>query len=128
MLALAYEKLDKIVLSVREFEQVKSLDPGNRSASEGLSRLHKVIHQDDDLKKSLARARSQEQSIEKEKAPIQKSVSAVVETSSQEKKAPVEAKVETQTDTDTEFKQLEEQKLNGNNFFKESNSILITIN
>ena len=120
--------MDKIVLSIREFEQVKSLDPGNRQASEGLSRLHKVVHKDDDLKRSLERARSQEQSIEKEKVPIQKSVSAVVETSSQEKNAPVEAKVETQTDTDTEFKQLEEQKVNGNNFFKESKLIFIIIN
>lgn len=112
--------MDKIAKSLQDYESVKHLNPSNMNASEGLRRLHQLINKDEDLKRSIEKARSQElpkaQQNNKENAPPKKTVSNVPQTNG--------AKV----DTEAVYNECEELKKKGNESFKESTENYLKFN
>ncbi|CAD8111816.1 unnamed protein product [Paramecium sonneborni] len=56
---MAYERLDKVVLSKLDFLRVKDLDPGNLQASQALDRLSKIMSQEENNK--VVKIREEEQ-------------------------------------------------------------------
>ncbi|CAD8122438.1 unnamed protein product [Paramecium sonneborni] len=56
---MAYERLDKVVLSKLDFLRVKDLDPGNLQASQALDRLSKIMSQEENNK--VTKIREEEQ-------------------------------------------------------------------
>ncbi len=106
--------MDKIAKSLQDYETVKHLNPSNMNASEGLRRLHQIINKDEDLKRSIEKARSQElpkaQQNNKENAPPKKTASD----------APPQANG-AKVDTEAVYNECEELKKKGNESFKESN-------
>ncbi|CAD8110823.1 unnamed protein product [Paramecium primaurelia] len=56
---MAYERLDKVVLSKLDFLRVKDLDPGNLQASQALDRLSKIMSQEENNKVSKIREEEQ---------------------------------------------------------------------
>ena len=121
--ALAYEKMDKIAKALQDFESVKHLNPSNMTASEGLHRLHKIINNDEDLKRSIEKSRSQElprvHKNNKENAPPKKTVSETPQTSTNGTTAKVDV-----VDAEATYTECEALKTKGNDFFKESNFFL----
>ncbi|KAM3143964.1 hypothetical protein pb186bvf_004015 [Paramecium bursaria] len=77
--ALAYEHMEKLSLSKQDFYKVKELDPGNLQASQGLSRLQKIMNEDEhnDFNKTQQQQKlqqSQEQEQNKQKKLIQQEI------------------------------------------------------
>lgn len=95
-------------MALKDYESVKHLNPGNMIASEGLSRLHKIINKDDDLKRSLEKSRNQDASRNKQKEIEKTESKAATESSKQD-------------DIEADLKRYEEEKVQGNNYFKDSN-------
>ncbi|CAK62777.1 unnamed protein product (macronuclear) [Paramecium tetraurelia] len=74
---MAYERLDKVVLSKLDFLRVKDLDPGNQQASQALHRLSKIMSQEENNKAAKIREEEQNkqeigQQSRKVEQPIQK--------------------------------------------------------
>mmetsp|Transcript_37444 Transcript_37444/g.33550 ORF Transcript_37444/g.33550 Transcript_37444/m.33550 type:complete len:272 (-) Transcript_37444:808-1623(-) len=56
---MAYEKIEKNVLALQDFEAVKHIQPGNKQASDGLHRIHNAMQNDPDLKKNVEKMREE---------------------------------------------------------------------
>jgi len=87
-------------------------------ASEGLSRLHKVINKDEDLQKALEKSRKQDNLNNKQKE---------IEKADSKKAEPVQPSQPKQNNIEVDLKRYEEEKVQGNNFFKDSNCVKIIL-
>ena len=92
---MAYEKLDKLVLALNDYDAIKHLNPGNFQASQGLNRIHKLMSHDSELRDSVMKSREKEdRSIILQEPPKQ--------------------------NLNINFEVLEKQKQHGNELFKQS--------